>query len=227
MASAGPVQPAGGRLREDRAVEAAAHASAALALLLTTGYFGYAAAVCTLWGAVLGLRALRAAGRSGYLIAAAGAEAAGWLLLMAAAEIAVLEAYTVMVGAFALVIGMVMRRRRMSSWVAYGPALAATLLPSLASVLVADGQYLRRLLLGLAALMVVVAGATFRLRAPVVIGGGVLAVAALRELAGVWDLIPRWIPLAAGGLLLVVLASTLERRRRDLARFRQALGRMT
>jgi hypothetical protein len=55
----------------------------------------------------------------------------------------------------------------------------------------------------------------------------VLAVVALRELAAVWDLIPRWIPLAAGGVLLVVLATTLERRRRDLARFRQALGRMS
>jgi len=42
----------------------------------------------------------------------------------------------------------------------------------------------------------------------------------------VWDLLPRWIPLAAAGLLLVGLAMTLERRRRDLARVRAALTRM-
>jgi len=60
----------------------------------------------------------------------------------------------------------------------------------------------------------------------VVIGGGVLLLVALHELTLVWDLLPRWIPLAAAGLLLVVLAMTLERRRRDLARFRAALIRM-
>jgi hypothetical protein len=43
----------------------------------------------------------------------------------------------------------------------------------------------------------------------------------------VWELIPRWIPLAAGGIVLVLLAATLERRRRDLTRVRAALGRMT
>jgi len=61
----------------------------------------------------------------------------------------------------------------------------------------------------------------------VVAGGGTLAVVALHELGLVWELIPRWIPLAAGGLLLVLLAATLESRRRDLARFRHAIGRMS
>jgi hypothetical protein len=74
---------------------------------------------------------------------------------------------------------------------------------------------------------VVLAGAHARLQAPVVIGGTVLAMVALHELILVWDLLPRWIPLAAGGLLLVGLAMTLERRRRDLARVRSALTRMS
>jgi hypothetical protein len=52
-------------------------------------------------------------------------------------------------------------------------------------------------------------------------------VVALHEVVLVWDLLPRWIPLAAGGLLLVGLAMTLERRRRDLDRFRAALTRMS
>jgi hypothetical protein len=209
-----------------RAVEAAAQPGALLAVLLTVGSAGHAAAICALWGLVLGARALRPAGQAGYLIAAAAAELGGWLLLLAAAQVALLEAYTIPAAAVLLLAGLRARPGRLSSRAAYGPALAAALVPSLASVLVADGQLLRRLLLGVAALAIVLAGARARLRAPVEIGGMVLVVLALRELAAVWDLVPRWIPLAGGGLLLVVLAATVERRRRDLTRFRQALARL-
>ena len=219
----------GRRPFEARAVETAAHAGAAVALLLTVGSARPAAAVCTLWGLALGLRALRPAARRGYLVAASVAELAAWFLLMAAAGVGMLEAYTVPAAAVALLAGLLARQYRpsLSSWTAYGPALAAALLPSLASIVMADGQYLRRLLLGLSALAIVIVGANARLRAPVVLGGGVLILVALHEVAQVWDLIPRWIPLAAGGLVLVLIATTVERRRRDLDRFRAALTRMT
>jgi len=59
-----------------------------------------------------------------------------------------------------------------------------------------------------------------------VAGGVVLLAVALHEMALVWDLLPRWVPIAAAGLLLVLLAMTLERRRRDLARVRAALTRL-
>jgi len=122
----------------------------------------------------------------------------------------------------------VAKRDHSSSWTTYGPALIIGLVPSLGTVLTNDeGQQLRRLLLGIAAMVVLLAGARTRLRAPVIVGGATLAVVAVHELALVWDLIPRWIPLAAGGLLLVLLAATLESRRRDLARFRHAIGRMS
>jgi hypothetical protein len=148
---------------------------------------------------------------------------------MTAAQVATLELYTIPAAAVALLAGRLAMRSRpgLGSWIAYGPALAAALLPTLGSVLTGDGQPLRRLLLGLAAVAVVLAGAHARLRAPVITGGVVLAAVALHELVLVWDLLPRWIPLAAGGLLLVGLAMTLERRRRDLDRFRAALTRMT
>ena len=122
--------------------------------------------------------------------------------------------------------GMWLGRGR-SSWVVHGPGLAVGLLPPLALVLVEDGHPLRRLLLGVAGVAVVIAGALTRLRAPVLLGGGVLVVLALHELAEVWELIPRWIPLAVAGLVLVLIATTLERRRRDLDRVRAALHRMT
>jgi hypothetical protein len=187
-----------------------------------------------LWGAICGVRALRPAGRDAYLVVAALAELAGWLQLVAAARVGLLEVYSVPVAAVALLAGLVARRRtvrrrtgRLSSWVAYGPALAAGLVPGLASIVIADGQYVRRLLLGLVSLAILLAGARARLRAPVVLGGAALTVVALHETALVWDLVPRWIPLAAAGLLLVGLASTLERRRRDLDRLRAALTRMS
>ncbi|WP_249998073.1 SCO7613 C-terminal domain-containing membrane protein [Actinoplanes sp. M2I2] len=125
-----------------------------------------------------------------------------------------------------VVAGLVLGRGR-SSWVVYGPALAVGLLPQLMVILVDDGEHLRRLLLGGACVAVVAAGVATRLRAPVVAGGAVLTVLALHELAEVWDLIPRWIPLAVAGLVLVLLATTLERRRRDLNRIRTALQRMS
>ncbi|MEV6601042.1 hypothetical protein AB0M36_29955 [Actinoplanes sp. NPDC051346] len=217
------------RAVEGRVVQAAAHGGAGVALILTAGSIRYAAAVCTLWGVALGLRALvrEAGGRRAHVVAAASAELCGWWLLLAAGEVAVVEAYTVPAAGVALLAGWLTRRRApVSSWVAYGPALAAALLPTLATVLIGDGQPLRRLLLGLAALAVVLAGARARLQAPVVAGGAVLVLVSLHEIALVWDLLPRWIPLAAAGLLLVGLATTLERRRRDMARVRAAVGRM-
>jgi hypothetical protein len=222
-----------GRAVEGRAIEAAAHAGAVLALLLTAGSPRYAAVVCTLWGVALGVRALRPverrAVRHGLVVAAAAAEAGAWWLLLAAERVSLPEAYTLPAAAVALLAGRLALRSvpGLSSWIAYGPALAAALLPSLASVLVEDGQPVRRLVLGLGALAVVVAGTHRRRQAPVMIGGGVLSVVALHEVVLVWDLLPRWIPLAAVGLLLVGLAMTLERRRRDLARMRSALTRMS
>jgi hypothetical protein len=218
---------------EARAVQAAAHAGAVVALLLTAGSAGDAAAVCTLWGLAVGVRALRPGERTtvrrALVVTAAGAELGAWWLLLVEQRVATLEAYTLPAAALALLAGWLAMRSRpnLGSWTAYGPALAAAMLPTLASVLVGDDEPLRRLLLGLGALAVLLAGAHTRRKAPVISGGAVLAVVALHELVLLFDLLPRWIPLAAGGLLLVGLATTLERRRRDLSRFRAALTRMT
>ena len=140
----------------------------------------------------------------------------------------VLESYAIVASGLALAAALLARRDHSSSWTIYGPALIIGLVPSLGTILTNDeGQELRRLLLGIAALAILLVGAKVRLRAPVIAGGTTLAVVAVHELLLVWDLIPRWIPLAAAGLLLVLLAATLESRRRDLTRFRHAIGRMS
>ncbi|MFG1890119.1 SCO7613 C-terminal domain-containing membrane protein [Micromonospora sp. NPDC049051] len=215
------------------ALDAAAQAVALVALLLAVGSLRHAAAVCVLWGAAVALRVLRRGESSGrrwvFAGIAGGSELLGGWLLLAAGSVAVLEAYTVPAAALALVAGPVALRTRpgLNSWLALGPGLAAALLPSLVSVLVApDAQPWRRLLLGVAALGVVLAGATRRWQAPVLLGGVTLALLALHELVRGWDLLPRWVFLAVGGFALIGLATTYERRRRDLARLRAAVGRM-
>jgi hypothetical protein len=239
------------RPTESRAVQAAAHAGAVVALLFTVGpessdvagrgiSVGHAAAISSLWGVAVGLRALwpgtSRAGRAQLAAVAGGWQLLAWWLLLASREVKMVEAYTLPLAAVALLAGWAALRARpeLRSWIAYGPALAAAFLPSLAIVLapgleeenLADPSIWRRLLLGVGALVVVLAGAVRRRQAPVVIGGIVVGIVALHEIALVWDLLPRWIPLAVGGLLLVGLAITYERRSRDVAWLRATLGRM-
>ncbi len=221
-----------GRATESVAVQASAHASAVVALLLTIGSLRYAAVVCTMWGIAVGLRALwpgtgRSA-RAAFTAAAAACELLAWWLLLADLDVATLEAYTVPLAGVALLAGWAARRAQpaVHSWTAYGPALLAAFLPSLATIVFTEGEPLRRFLLGVGALAVVVAGSVRRQQAPVVVGGIVLALVALHEIVLFWDRLPRWLPLAVGGLLLVGLAITYERRRRDLARLRESVSRM-
>ncbi|MDH6459895.1 hypothetical protein M2302_000046 [Micromonospora sp. A200] len=216
-----------------RAAEGAAQAVALVALLLTASAPRHAAAVCVLWGAAVAPRVLRrgeSAGRRwAFAGIAGGSELLGAWLLLAAGKVVLLEAYTLPAAGLALVAGVVALRTRpgLTSWLALGPGLAAGLLPGLVSVLVApEPQPWRRLLLGAAALAVVLAGATRRWQAPVVLGGTTLALLSLHELVGGWDRLPRWIFLAVGGFALIALAATYERRRRDLTRLRAAVARM-
>ncbi|PZF85063.1 SCO7613 C-terminal domain-containing membrane protein, partial [Micromonospora deserti] len=225
--------PAGRGRTAGSALDAAAQAVAVVAVLIAADALRHAAAVCAMWGAAVGLRVLRRGepvGRRWALAAiAGGSELLGAWLLLAAGGVAVLEAYTVPAAALALGAGLVALRTRpgLTSWLALGPGLAAALLPSLASVLAAsDPQPWRRLLLGAAALGAVLLGAARRWQAPVLLAGATLALLALHELARSWDLLPRWIFLAVGGFALIGLAATYERRRRDLARLRAAVGRM-
>ncbi|MFG2164113.1 SCO7613 C-terminal domain-containing membrane protein [Micromonospora chersina] len=215
------------------ALEAAAQAVALLALLLTGGALRHAAAVCVLWGLAVAVRVLRRgetpARRWGFAAIGGGSELLGGWLLLAAGGVAVLEAYTLPAAALALGAGLLALRSRpgLNSWLALGPGLGAALLPSLVSVLAApDPQPARRLALGLVALGAVLGGAARRWQAPVVLGTATLVPLALHELARGWDLLPRWIFLGLGGLALIALAATYERRRRDLARLRAAVGGM-
>ena len=155
-------------------------------------------------------------------------EAFAWIALLRAADVGTLEAYTIPISLLAVAAGVLAARKRpeLSSWTAYGPALAAALLPSLIAVLL-EPTIIRRLLLGAGALLVVIVGAVWRKQAPVILGGLTLLAVAVHELVLMWQLVPAWAPLGVGGLLLVGLAITYERRLRDLARLRDTVSRMS
>jgi hypothetical protein len=160
--------------------------------------------------------------------AAASVLLAGWIAA-SAAGVEAPEAYTLPVTVALLALGLHRRRsdRTLSSWPAYGLGLAVTALPSLAA---ATSSGLRPLLLGAAALLTVLAGARARLQAPLALGTGTLLVLAVDQLGPALlqasaDL-PRWLPLALGGVVLLVLGSTYERRLAEVRRARDAFGRL-
>jgi hypothetical protein len=174
---------------------------------------------------VLGVAAVRqgrAVGQRRTLLwAAAGFELAAWWLLANTAEIALPEAYTLPFAGLALIVGVIELRLHpeLGSWAAYGPALVAAFVPTLAIVLVTDSGPTRRVILLLAAAGTLAAGSIRRQKAPVWVGGVVTTVAAVHELF----LASVWLILIPVGILLLALGASNEKRRREV---RGALTRL-
>ncbi|MFD0259450.1 SCO7613 C-terminal domain-containing membrane protein [Kitasatospora indigofera] len=214
-----------------RAVEGAGYALGALALLLTAGSPGRLAFALVVAGVAMSGVALRPERRRAASLAATALLIVSSWIRLALSGVGTPEAYTLSAAVAALVIGGLRLRRHpgAGSWTAYGPGLGLGLAPSLPAMWV-EGGWLRPLLLGSAALVVTVLGARSRLQCPLVLGGGVLLLVAVHELAPVvvqvLGLLPRWVPLAFAGLLLLVLGATYEQRLRDARRLRASLGRL-
>ncbi|MEU2505767.1 hypothetical protein ABZ621_13765 [Streptomyces sp. NPDC007863] len=213
------------------AAELSGVAVGVLAVALTAPRPEVLAVALALGGVIAAATALRAERRrAASWTAGALFLAAAWLRL-GVWGVTVPEAYTLPVTVPALVVGFLRRRRdpEASSWVAYGPGLAATLVPSLMAVW-SDPYWARPLLLGTGALAVTLLGARFRLQAPLVLGGAALALVAVHELAPyvvqLVGALPRWLPPAAAGLLLLAVGATYERRLREARRMRERLARM-
>ncbi|MFD5753362.1 SCO7613 C-terminal domain-containing membrane protein [Streptomyces sp. NPDC127033] len=224
----------GARLRERPVavpVECAGAAAGLLAIAPALGHPPVLALVLALCGVIAAGTAVRAERRrvAGYAATVLFVVAA-WVRL-GASGVSMPEAYTLPVTVAALAVGVVRRRRdpEASSWTAYGPGLGATLAPSLLAAW-GDPHWARPLLLGLAALALTLAGARLRLQALLVLGGAALALVALHELAPyvvqVVGALPRWLPPALAGLLLLGVGATYEQRLRDARRVRRGLGRM-
>ncbi|WP_440068926.1 SCO7613 C-terminal domain-containing membrane protein [Streptosporangium sp. OZ121] len=210
-------------------VEAAGYVLAGAGLPLASADLPLASLACAVTGVLMAGTALRPDRRWAGYVGTGFLLLASWLRLLAS-DISVIEAYTVPFSLVLLAFGWWRARGGgTSSWVAYGPGLVSSLVPSMFALLTGSG-WLRPLLLGVVSLAVLLAGARFRLQAPAVLGGLTLAVVALHELAPwiaeVVVLVPRWVPMALGGVLLVVVGATYEARLRDVRRLRGAVGRM-
>ena len=215
----------------DRSVEYAGYGAAAPAVFLAAGDAPSLSVVLGLAGVLAAAPALRADRRPGAAYAATVLMIAASWVRLGASDVHVPEAYTLPVTAAALTVGWLRRRRdpAASSWAAYGAGLAATLLPSLLAAW-DDPRWPRPLLLGAGALAVTLLGARHRLRAPLLLGGAVLVLDALHELAPyvvqMLGFLPRWLPLALAGVALLAVGATYERRLRDVRRVRGLVRRM-
>lgn len=138
-----------------------------------------------------------------------------WLRL-GDADVSTPEAYTLPPAVALLIYGALAHRRNreLISWRTYGPGLMLGLIPSLL-VTFGDDGLARPLLLGLAALLVLLAGVAGRLQAPLALGGVTLGVDAVVQIAPYVDAVPRWVSIGAAGILLLTLGATFERRLRD------------
>ncbi|MFI6108470.1 SCO7613 C-terminal domain-containing membrane protein [Streptomyces sp. NPDC051310] len=212
-------------------VESAGAAVALVALALPVARPAYLALVLALCGIVASATALRPERRPAAGYAATALFVAATWVRLAVSEVSAPEAYALPVAVPALVVGVLRRRRvpEASSWAAYGPGLGTALVPSLVAAW-GDPDWPRPLLLGAGALAVTLVGARWRLQAPLVLGGSVLGLVALHELAPyivqVMGALPRWLPPALAGLLLLAAGATYEQRLRDARRLRETLGRM-
>ncbi|MGH8895312.1 MAG: SCO7613 C-terminal domain-containing membrane protein, partial [Actinomycetes bacterium] len=156
--------------------------------------------------------------------------ASSWVRLDLA-DVTAPEAYTVPPAVALLAVGLWRRHLDAAypSWRAYGPGLTLAFVPSLLRA-VTDSGDLRPLLLGLAALTVLGLGVARRLQAPLMLGGAVLAVDALVQLApylvAAYEVVPRWVTIGLVGLLLLGSGATYEHRVRDLRRVGRHVANM-
>ncbi|HLZ37739.1 MAG TPA: hypothetical protein VKP64_08270 [Mycobacteriales bacterium] len=153
---------------------ALAYVAGLTAALADPGWTSYALAAGGLAALAVALRAER---RRVAWAGAALLTGSGWVRL-SLERVGAPEAYLAPLGAVAIGLGHLRRTRdpAVSSWRAYGAGLGLALLPSLLVILDGDPGLARPLLLGVAALVALLAGARARLAAPLIVGAGVLGV---------------------------------------------------
>lgn len=158
-----------------------------------------------------------------YLAAATiGGAISAWL---ATADVRVPEAYTTTWAALALGSGWWLRVQRpvTSSWIAYGPGLVIAFAPT-TSIAIAHDELPRTLLAIGGGLVSLAIGAQRRLQAPLLLGAATMAVIGIDAIAPAAAGLPRWIPLAIVGLLLVWVGATAERRLAQARQLRDLIG---
>ncbi|QYG95230.1 hypothetical protein HC251_24230 [Iamia sp. SCSIO 61187] len=169
--------------------------------------------------------ALRPSRRPAWLVATAAAVVLGWIQT-GRAEVDVIEAYTVPLAAWALLVGGVVGARRgLGSWERFGVGLVAAAGPTTVLALV-DPDPVRTVAVVALGTAAAVWGAAARLQAPLAIGATAVGVLAVRHLGPVSVELPRYVTFAVAGLVLLAVGATFEQRRQDLRQARDAFTRL-
>ena len=211
-----------GRWLDTVVLESAAALGAAGSLVFVVGSSPHTATALTIIGVLLGLAALRAdrdARVRVWLVWSGLAAMLGacWLLL-AGFHIGLPEAYTLPFAVAALLAGAAEQGRRpaMSSWLAYGPGLAGTFLPSMWLVLMGEGDEYRWAAVLAGAVLIVIVGSTRRRPALVITGAAIAVIVAIIEM--IWlisrNQTNRAILVGVAGAVLIVFGAISERRSR-------------
>lgn len=149
--------------------------------------------------------------------------------LLADAGVDLVEAHTMppALVVLALSASAVRSGRTTSSWPGLGTGAGLLVLPTLLQ-LADDPAYLARLAVNLLlGLLLAAAGRVWALQAPLVIGvGAALVFAAATQYEVVTDVVPRWVLLASGGVMMLWLSIGYERQRLRLSAARWHVAAM-
>ncbi len=181
----------------------------------------------TVAGASLAAAALLSSDRHAAALPGAVLLAAASWVRLAAQDVSVVEAYTLPSALVLCGLGLWRMQKTSaspSSWL-LAPGLSLALLPSLLRTL-PEPTSLRALLLGTAALFVLLAGARLRWLVPLLAGGAVTFVLAVLNIAPYAAALPRWLIFASVGAGLLALGVTWEHRLRDARNLSLALQRL-
>ncbi len=206
------------------ALESAGAATALAGTYLALGSTPWLAGSLTALSAAAAVAALRPDRRALY------GGAAGLLALFAvwawllSADVTTAEAYTAPAAALMLAAGLLRWRAVPGrSWLTLGPAVVLAIGPTLALGLL-DGDTVRLVVGALLCLAAVLAGAVWRLQAPLLLGAAGLVVLGVDQWGGYLVQLPRWITLGAVGVVLMWVGATFEHRRRDWRRASDVIG---
>ncbi len=131
--------------------------------------------------------------------------------LLTVLEVTAIDAWLLPVAAHLAVAGWAVRRTQpTSSWLAYVPSVLLVGVPGLIER-AAGGPGWHAVLAGAVAIAAVAAGGSARLGGPLVAGTGVLVAVVLVETFAVVAVVPTWVWLAVGGLVLLGAAAAIER----------------
>lgn len=203
--------------------------AAGVALVAASGSTPWLAGALTALVPLAAFAALRSRQRALYGTAAAALALAAVWAWLSAARVTVIEAYTAPAALAALAAGILQWRIRTQrgpgrSWLTLGPALLLAIGPTLLLGM-EDDNLVRLIVAAMLSLAAVVAGAVWRLQAPLCLGAAALLALAIDQWGEEIVRMPRWITVGIVGVLLMWIGATFEARRRDWTRASEVFGR--